>query len=66
MSLSRNIRREVIRTGFALCLTFASGGAVWAEPSETPFLQKAVASGKLPGVESRLPNEPAVAASCGC
>ena len=54
-------RREVIRISLALGLALATGSAARAAPQETPFFQKEVASGKLPGVEARLPKDPAVA-----
>jgi peptide/nickel transport system substrate-binding protein len=54
-------RREVIRIGLALGLTLATGGTARAAPQETPFFKADVASGKLPGVQARVPEEPAVA-----
>ena len=42
-------------------LALAIGSAARAAPQETPFFQNEVASGKLPGVEYRLPKDPAVA-----
>jgi peptide/nickel transport system substrate-binding protein len=54
-------RREVIRFGLSLGLTLATSGTARAAPQEAPFFGKDVASGKLPAVEARLPQEPAIA-----
>jgi peptide/nickel transport system substrate-binding protein len=53
-------RREVIRIGLTLGLGLATRRAD-AELQEIPSLKGEVASGKLPGVEERVPKEPAVA-----
>ena len=45
----------------ALIAALAITASAAATPQETPYLAKLVASGKLPPVEQRLPQEPAVA-----
>src|SRR5438105_13482158 len=45
----------------ALLLLLSAAGAAHAALQETPFFQAAVASGKLPKVDERVPLEPVVA-----
>src|SRR5919109_1476743 len=54
-------RREGIRVGLALGLTLATGSTARAAPQEAPFFKADVAGGKLPAVQARVPQEPAVA-----
>lgn len=54
-------RRELMRNGLALAATAAIPGAAWAELHETPSFKGDVADGKLPKVEERIPQDPAVA-----
>ncbi len=54
-------RRGMHRIGMASILLLALSGAARAELKETPFFKDAVASGKLPKVEDRVPSDAAVA-----
>jgi peptide/nickel transport system substrate-binding protein len=47
----------------ALATLLLWGGGADAAMQETPLFRAAVASGKLPGVEDRIPSEPAVAST---
>ena len=44
-----------------MALLLVISGAAWAEPQETPFFKDAVASGKLPKLDERVPAEPELA-----
>ena len=46
----------------ALLLLLSAGGIARAALQETPFFEAAVASGKLPKVDERVPREPVIAA----
>jgi peptide/nickel transport system substrate-binding protein len=52
------MRRIVL---LALCALLFAGGAARAALQETPFFVEAVAGGKLPAIQKRIPREPALA-----
>ena len=54
-------RREMMLLGLALTATLITPGEAAAELQETPVLKDDVASGKLPKIEMRVPEDPAVA-----
>jgi len=54
-------RREMMLLGLALTATLITPGEAAAELQETPALKDDVASGKLPKIEMRVPEDPAVA-----
>src|SRR5215471_9878311 len=54
-------RREVMQLGVALGVSAVVPDVSGAELQETPFFLQDVADGKLPKVDDRIPQEPAVA-----
>ena len=58
---ARPNRREMMLLGLALTATLITPGEAAAELQETPALKDDVASGKLPKIEMRVPEDPAVA-----
>src|SRR6516164_7510932 len=58
---ARPNRREMMLLGLALTATLITLGEAAAELQETPALKDDVASGKLPKIEMRVPEDPAVA-----
>ena len=58
---ARTNRREMMLLGLALTATLITLGEAAAELQETPALKDDVASGKLPKIEMRAPEDPAVA-----
>ena len=58
---ARTNRREMMLLGLALTATLITLGEAAAELQETPALKDDVASGKLPKIEMRVPEDPAVA-----
>jgi len=58
---ARPNRREMMLLGLALTATLITPGEAAAELQETPVLKDDVASGKLPKIEMRVPEDPAVA-----
>ncbi|MBV9685599.1 MAG: ABC transporter substrate-binding protein [Alphaproteobacteria bacterium] len=61
MTDARLTRREVMWLGLALSTALVAPEATAAELQETPALKDDVASGKLPKIEMRVPEDPAVA-----
>src|SRR5438132_13211136 len=61
MTETRPNRREVIRLGLGLTVAFVAPDDASAALQETPVCRDDVADGKLPKVEQRVPEEPAVA-----
>ena len=55
------IRIAAISQFVLAALLSAGPGAARAALQETPFFEQAVASGKLPTVEDRVPSDPALA-----
>ena len=58
---ARPNRREMMLLGLALTATLITPGEAAAELQETPALKDDVARGKLPKIEMRVPEDPAVA-----
>lgn len=54
-------RRKVIQGGLAFGAALVTSNASWADLQETPAFKEEVAGGKLPKIEDRVPEEPAVA-----
>ena len=54
-------RREAMWLGLALSATLVAPAEAVVELQETPVLKDDVASGKLPKIDARIPEEPAVA-----
>jgi peptide/nickel transport system substrate-binding protein len=61
MTEHRPNRREVMWLGLTMTVALVAPAAAGAELQETPALRDDVASGKLPKVEQRVPEDPAVA-----
>ena len=61
MTETRPNRREAMRLGIAAAVALAVPNTARAELRETPALENDVGTGKLPKVEDRVPEEPAVA-----
>ncbi|MGH7061919.1 MAG: hypothetical protein ACREFH_16145, partial [Stellaceae bacterium] len=56
-----HVRQAGLWAAVCAALLLAAAGARADGLKETPFFAKAVAAGKLPKVEDRVPQEPAVA-----
>jgi peptide/nickel transport system substrate-binding protein len=61
MTDAQSNRREVLQLGFAAVVTMALPDSASADLREPPVFKEYVTQGKLPKVEERVPEEPAVA-----
>jgi len=61
MGITAPNRREAMRLGLRLGIALTIPSRSWAELRETPAFKKDVTGEKLPKIEERVPEEPAVA-----
>ncbi len=58
-------RRDFVARSALLSALLCAPGAAWAALQETPLFARAVADGKLPKIEDRVPAEPAIVDASG-